>query len=426
MMQEPLENRWLRFGLATNPYFPEPLSPTVQGPRPITLFQGRKRATKDLLDTLASEQNSLVLIEGAAGVGKSTFVNHAKYQVRDRYVAPVPEISVSSSATAEGLLLGVLDAVVRHASDLQPHAAWEKDYPAIHRARRIVLSLESVGWNLSLGLSVPGGAGVSAGAGASSMSTPPVAGPFLTTRLFDELTQDLLTLRDPPFEGVIFHVNNLDTLMRESVASVERLFSDLREHFQVPHTHWWFLGPPGLQAETIAGNRRMLPFVKARIELDQLPIGDVHALLKARYEHYAIRKPWTMPSTTGLVDHLYDKFGGDLRGTIDALSKAHSAYRPVDVAPLDEPAALAVLEAFYRARLEGELRQKTKEILDHLIKLGRPRFTQDDAQAVEEYQGNRSTRFAELEAVDAVRFVGNDGRRKLYAFGGAARLAYGV
>ena len=59
-MIEP-ENRWVRFGIATNPYFPDPLSSTRAGDRPITLFHGRERDIREALQTIASETNSLIL-----------------------------------------------------------------------------------------------------------------------------------------------------------------------------------------------------------------------------------------------------------------------------------------------------------------------------------------------------------------------------
>jgi len=423
-MADDPENRWLRFGLATNPYFVEPLGATDDGPRPISLFRGRKQPTKDLLDTVSSEQNGLIIVEAPAGVGKSTFVNHAKFKARKHFFAPANEVGVQSGSNAHSLLLQVLDALVRHASDIAPQTNWQKDLPTIHKARQLVMALQSNGWDFNLGLTGPTGVGGNVGAGKSSTIAPPLLGPVLSPRFLDDLVRELLVLKEPPSDGVILHINNLDVLMRESVEETAKLFSDLREHFQVVNTHWIFLGPPGLQAEAIAPNRRVLPFVKATIELAQLPVEDVQSLLEARYSHYKIRGDWVRPSKPDLVATLYHRFGGDLRGTLDALGKAHRAYRPVDVAPMDEAYAIEFLGTFYRRYLEKNLRPKSYEILEYLVKKARDEFTQDDAEPVEEYQGNRSTRFSELEAVDAVRFTGNEGRRKVYAFGGAARLAF--
>lgn len=418
------ENRWLRFGLETNPYFVEPLNATDDGPRPISLFRGRQHHARELLETVFSEQNGLILVEGPAGVGKSTFVNHAKFGVRERYFSPPNEVGVQSGSDANSLLVQILDSVVRHASDVAPNSKWEADFPAIHRARQLVMTLQSTGWDFSLGVTMPTGAGGNVGIGKNAAINPPMLAPILSPRFFDQIVQDLRKLTEPPHDGVIFHVNNLDVLMRESVETTEKLFMDLREHFQVPNTYWVFLGPPGLQADAIAPNRRVLHFVKANVELEQLPMKDVKDLLEARYRHYGIREDWIRPTTDKAVAAVYEKFGGDLRGTLDALSKAHRAYRPVDVAPMDETYAVRFLGEFYRRHLERNLRPKTSEILRFLVEKVGAEFSQDDAQEVEGYQGNRSNRFAELEAVDAVRFTHNEGRRKMYSFGGAARLAF--
>lgn len=418
------ENRWLRFGLSTNPYFVEPLAARNEGPRPISLFQGRDKQTKGLLDTIASEQSSFNVVEAPAGVGKSTFVNFAKHSLARKYFAPSTEVALQSGATAQTVLLQVIDVLVRHASDLAPEAKWEKEYPAVNEARRLVLSLQAAGWDFGFGLHVPGGAGGSLAASRSPVVTPPLASTVLSPRFLDALIQELLTLTNPPATGVILHVNNLDVLMAEGAEHAARIFGDLREHFQVSNTHWIFLGPPGLVADAIAPQRRVLHFLKANIRLAELPVADVQRLLQKRYEHYKIRGDYTPPTDAKLVTTVYDRFGGDLRGTLNALSIAHQRYRPIDVAPLTTALGRETLQGAYRATLESNLTPKTQQVLQHLIRLKKVEFTQEDATTVERHQSARSVRFAEMEQWDVVRLVRTDGPRKIYTLGGAARLAY--
>lgn len=426
MALEP-ENRWLRFGLETNPYFVDALRSDAKGPRPITLFQGRDEQTKELIDTIAGEQNSLNIVEAPAGVGKSTFVNHAKYLLRKKYFAPSVEIGVQSNSTARSLLVSLIDAVVRHASDLHPDAKWEKDYKAIAKARQMVLAIQSVAWDVGAGATFPTGAGGSVGIGRQPSTSPPLLGPVLSPAFLDELVTDLLHLSEPPYQGVIFHVNNMDTLLGEDPAGARALFGDLRDHFQVPNAHWVFLGPPGLREDAVAPDRRVLTFVKAWIDLDKLPLSDVEKLLMRRYDHYALKKgEYVRPTESGVVKLLYRKFGGDLRGTLNALTIAHKLYNPIDIAPLPEEQGSRVLEQYYKAHLEKSLSGKTLSVLQHLVKVGEQEFAQEDVKEVERDQANRSRRFGELEVWDAVRLARREGAKKVYTFGGAARLAFGL
>lgn len=424
------ENRWLRFGLSTNPYFPEPLNADENGPRPITLFRGRRDEVKDFVDTIAGEASSLTVIEGASGTGKSTFVNYGKHILRGRpgkprWFAPSVEVGVQSTTNAQSLLVQVIDAVVRHASDMAPKADW-RDHPSIHRARMTVEAVENLGGGFSLGFSLPGGPGASVGGSRSGSTSPPQLGPVLSPAFFEALVTELRTLTDPPMAGVVLHVNNLETLMQSSMAAAHTLFNDLRDHFHIEGLHWAFLGPPGLHEDVLAPEKRVRDFVKGSWKLDALPLPDVLQALEARYERYAIRSDWTAPTEESLVSVLYDFFGGDLRGTLNSLTLAHRRYNPIDVVPMPAEQAVLVLQREFRARFEQALRGKTRQVLDHLLGLGQEEFTQDDAISAERHQSNRSIRFSELAKADAIRLIRTEGTRKIYTFGGPARMAYGA
>ncbi len=429
MVAEP-ENRWLRYGLATSPYFPEALGADTKGPRPITLFCGRARQVKQLVDMIAGEESSLSIVEGPSGTGKSTFVNYAKHALRRQddsplYFAPSVEVGVQSDANAQTLLVQVIDGFVRHASDLYPKAKWQKDYPAVHKARTMVEAIQSLSGGWGFGLFAPGGPGASVSRSKSASTTTPLIGPVLSPAFFAELCGELRQLRDPAMRGVIVHVNNMDVLLAENPAAAVRLFADLRDHFQVAGMHWIFLGPPGLYDEAVAIEKRVRDFVKLRIELDALPAKEVHDLLQARYHHYhELGTKLVEPVEPRLIEELYDFFGGDLRGTLNAANKALGRHNPVDVAPMPTTAARQALQAEYRAQLEANLRGKTLAILQHLIQRGKPTFSQDDATPVEKHQPNRSDRFKELLQADAIRLTGSSKTRKIYSFSGQSRLAF--
>jgi len=417
-------NRWLRFGLSTNPYFVEALSSADEGPRPISLFQGRSEQGRQLASTIASEESSLCLVEAPSGVGKSTFVNYVKHRLRERYFAPPVEVGVQSNWTAQHVVLGAVDAIVRHASDVHPQKKWsEREFPAISRARELVMTVQRAGWSPNLGISLFG-AGPSIGVSPTVSTQPPLLGPVLSPAFLEEVVREARTLSLPPTEGVILHVNNLDTLLASSPRSARTLISDLRDFFGVSGTHWVLVGPPGLRSNAIAPERRVLTFVKETVELDKLPLGDVEKLLEKRYRHYKTRPKWTEPTAPELISKLYREFGGDLRGMLNALSVSHRFYDPVDIRPMPHEFGLGTLSAFYRRRLEASLAPKTHAVLAHLVDLRRDEFTQDDAASIERHQSNRSRRFAELEQEDAVRLLRSEGPRKIYTLGGASGLAF--
>src|SRR5215210_671312 len=87
----PAVDLWSAFGLRGNPFFQQELTvdPTVD--RPVTLLVGREVELRQMHRTVAlgaGEQSARLIVEGAAGVGKTSLVNRFKGEMAaNGYVA---------------------------------------------------------------------------------------------------------------------------------------------------------------------------------------------------------------------------------------------------------------------------------------------------------------------------------------------------
>src|SRR5918992_2628224 len=77
---------WTPYGLTDDPFFQAPLSPSSEAARPITLFVGRDAEIRLLGGQVVGASSSRAIVEGAPGVGKTSFVNRLKVALAERGV----------------------------------------------------------------------------------------------------------------------------------------------------------------------------------------------------------------------------------------------------------------------------------------------------------------------------------------------------
>lgn len=78
-MRAPIANRWTPFGLERDPFFQNELSATDEALYPASAyFVGRASELERVATTVGSGVSSCTVVEGDAGVGKTSFVNALK------------------------------------------------------------------------------------------------------------------------------------------------------------------------------------------------------------------------------------------------------------------------------------------------------------------------------------------------------------
>jgi hypothetical protein len=81
---------WTPYGLSDDPFFQEPLDPTDDTSRPVSLFVGRRAELQLVAGQIVGNKHaSRALVQGAPGVGKTSFVSALKYGLARQQDAPV-------------------------------------------------------------------------------------------------------------------------------------------------------------------------------------------------------------------------------------------------------------------------------------------------------------------------------------------------
>jgi hypothetical protein len=132
-----LGSPWAPYGLLDDPFFQQPLKPTTadDAPRPIPVFVGRDAELALVANQVLGSSNSRAIVEGGAGVGKTSFVSRLKTELakHDSLMHADP-VRVRPGMTARAFVAEVLKVI------LQIHAtvATTEETGALQKAGRAI------------------------------------------------------------------------------------------------------------------------------------------------------------------------------------------------------------------------------------------------------------------------------------------------
>lgn len=314
MTGRPLPTPWNVYNLAQSPYFQQPLESGEQTPRPLSLFVGRAAELRRLRGTIhgAGDNATVQAIAGAPGVGKTTLVKELKalalgdgYLTTDSYVAILPN---DTPGELFGRVLGALyDTVLAN----RPQSG---DNPAMADAKLFVRATRLTSGGVSVPIPGLGGVGANRGTSAVLPKDIMIDGP----RIMRDLAR---MIQGSDARGALLHLNNLENL---SEADAERAAETLRalRDVMLLHNgvHYLIVGTTDAVNAAVNTHAQVRSVVSTLV-LASLTIDEVHALLRARYEHLRVdrTRPVISPIEETAVAALYDFFGGDLRGLLKAL-----------------------------------------------------------------------------------------------------------
>ena len=349
MTQRPIPTSWNVYNLLRSPFFQQPLESGEQTPRPLSLFVGRDAELKRLRGTIhgAGENATVQAIAGAPGVGKTTLVKELKalalddgYLTTDSYVAILPD------ETPEGLFGRVLGALYDTILANRPQSG---DNPAMADAKILVRATRLSSGGLSLTIPGVGGLGGTRGASVITPKDLMIDGP----RVMRDLTR---MVQASDARGVLLHLNNLENLSESDATRAAEILRALRDVMLLHNgLHYVLVGTA--DAVNIAVNTHaQIRNVVGTLVLAPFTIDEVHALLRARYDHLRLdpAKPAVPPVDANTAATLYDFFRGDLRGLLKALEDGVGVLIGLDDATA-RPLTLDELRPVLQQRYASEL-----------------------------------------------------------------------
>ncbi|GJG88828.1 hypothetical protein tb265_40090 [Gemmatimonadetes bacterium T265] len=350
----PIPNRWTAFGLEDDPFFQEELGPRATDAYPVErYFVGRAEEVRALVARVGGARSSRTVVEGDAGVGKTSFVNRVKHDLAAHGVRtheqPVRVTAETTLQTFVGDLLRVLLAM--HAARLLG-AGQARGAPAAADVVDAGLwaKITRVAEGQFLRTGGVGAAGFSVSAGATNVA-PQLGGDLY----HDEIRAAVRDLAGANGR-LLLHVNNLENLRDVGTARAATLFRNLRDLLLIPGAHWLFVGRPGTAADVFQVHAETDSVMSEPVLLDPFAPEEVAALLERRYRELRRGMRFTAPVEPAAAAALYRRYLGDLRNFLRLLSTASErALHPDGGRPMTEVEVLAAVAPRYRARLARDL-----------------------------------------------------------------------
>jgi hypothetical protein len=405
---------WEPFGLSGNPFFQSELSPG-DPVHPVSLFVGRDAELERVRRRLSTDTATRTIIEGAPGVGKTSFVNRLKSDLAKHGVATYDRpIRIESQSTRGSFVADVLRTLMR----IRLGVGLNNGAGIWARTARLLEGEDLVGGSVAV-MGVGGGF-------TRSYAAPQIPPDSLYEHLgaaLEELTREL----NAP---IVLHVNNLETLSLERAEAAATLLVDLRDYLLLPGAHWLFVGATGIEETLFRAHTQVSGIFPQALVLDSLPQSAVERLLELRYKHLRIRgQELTPPIDPAEAARLYTLYQGDLRNFLRLLTEAAESLLGVHgIRPMTE----LEVRRFGAAEYERKLRERLGE--DDFAHLARILADHADAEvrvteaahSTKLSQGATSKLIQRLEQKRAIHLTRTAGKSRYYRPFGDVLVAFGV
>lgn len=405
---------WEPFGLSANPFFQSELTPG-DPVHPVSLFVGRDAELVRVRRRLSTDTATRTIIEGAPGVGKTSFVNRLKTDLARQGIATYDRpIRIESKSTRSSFVADVLRTLLR----IRLGMGLGNDTGIWAKTVRLLEGEDLMGGNVAL---------MGVGGGFTRSYAAPQVPP---DSLYEHLGATLEELAQEIGAPVVLHVNNLEALTLERREAAATLLLDLRDYLLLPGAHWMFVGASGIENSIFRAHSQVSGIFPQALVLEPLPPAEVERLLELRYRHLKIRgQQVTPPIEPTDAARLYALYQGDLRNFLRLLTEtAESLLGVHGVRPL----SAQEVRRFGAAEYEHRLRERLGEDdFSHLRRIladhhdAEVRVT-EAARATKLSQGATSKLFQRLEHKRAIHPTRTAGKSRYYRPYGDVLIALGV
>lgn len=302
--------QWDALGFSDNPFNTDPIRQAT-----LDLYVGRDKRVAICKNVLA-EKNVLLIVEGARGIGTTSFGNYLRFnsQAQKKYFTPSNEIRVGAGWNIETLLAVVVGNIVRELdifqSELVANNKQFQDAKAL--TMRIAETYRSFGIDaLGFGLSYGKNAGI-----ASQPSIVPAA-------ILGHHLEDLANLvQSFGYEfGILLQLNNLDVGAIHEAKHLKYLFNELRDYIQTDLVSWMLVGDVGLRQFIAQQVDRLDDIVSYEVKIDSLSEQEFLNLIDQRVSFYKTQENAELPIDKTVFLHLFKITKGRLRYVFGLLKR---------------------------------------------------------------------------------------------------------
>ena len=406
---------WQAFGFKDDPLQTSPITKST-----LPLFTGHELEVNICQRVLAG-RNVRLVIEGARGVGTTSFANYLRFNQKTQksYFTPQTEIKVEQGWRLETLLAAIISNFIREIELLEANEALVSDerfQSAKSLSVRIAETYRSFGIDIF-------GFGGSYGK-QPGVVTQPVIVPSST---LGHHLEDLIRLVQTGgcTHGALFQLNNLDIGEIHSEADMKYMLNALRDYTQIQGSNWFFVGDNGLRKFIAQHVDRMDDIISHEVNLKPIAIDDLPEMINRRVNFFRESSKVNLPIDKEVFTYLYHLTHGRLRYVFGLISRLLNRLYVGDLTDkITLDVAKPMLVALGRDRVaRADITTNEEHILSHLVS-NFPMTATQIAKAIgksSQYVGRVLTSLVDKNLV-SIRW---DGRDKLYTPIMDAIIAYG-
>jgi GTPase SAR1 family protein len=347
-------NIWELYGISSNPFTTEPLL-IKGGILRIECFVGREQEQSELERKFNSSGSSRILIIGDVGVGKTSFVNYARFNaIKEGYFTPIPEIAVLHDWDALQFVVNTLYAIYITIKNFDDHKGLISK-PLYKKLESLFeINLKS---GYSIGLDVAG-----FGGNYGQSRTAPV---FMSYKAVVDLTREvIIEIYNKREKELIIHYNNLERIDSNDII---RLFGDLRDFFQTPHVNFIFVGNL-VTNNAIQGIPQVSSIFSEPIILKSMSYDEVKKIIDVRLNKLKIEGVKQIkPFDNSALKMLFGLYNGNIRHILNSLDKAvTSSVRNIPIVLDDSDVARILSNQIEEKYLKG-IKPRAKDVLLKIV-----------------------------------------------------------
>ncbi len=301
---------WELLGFKENPFNIEPIVKDT-----LALYSGRHEEIKWCSKVL-TQKNALMVIEGARGIGTTSFANYLRFSAQEKqdYMTPRNEIRVEPNWNLETLLTVIVSNIVREIEFFQPEKI-SKD-KRFQEAKGLTMRIAEA--YRSFGVEAFG-FGVSYGKSAGIVSQPMIVSSSILGHHLEDLSA--LALESDYRYGLLIQLNNLNVDIIHDKNYLRYLFNTLRDYLQTRGMSWLLVGDCGLRQFITHQAARLDEIISDEINLSPLKKLEYEQLIRTRFEFFRFNEKIKSPIEPAVFSYLYELTGGRLRNIFGLLQR---------------------------------------------------------------------------------------------------------
>lgn len=395
--------KWEALGFKDNPFSTDPIVQST-----IALYAGQEKSIK-ICQSVLLERNIVMVVEGARGVGTTSFANFLRFSAKEKmdYFTPSNEIRVGAGWSLEVLLGVIIANVVREIELLQIKEAIND--PRFQNAK--ALSTRIAETYRSFGIDALG-FGMNYGRNAGIVSQPII----VPASVLGHHLEDLAALiQSAGYKyGLLLQLNNLDIGEIHEEKHLKYLFNELRDYVQTNNVSWLLVGDVGLRKFIAQQVDRLDDIISYEVEIKALSKEDYSTLIDKRIHFYKSNPNAQLPIDKKVFLYLFDLTKGRLRyvfGLIKRLLNELGIGDLVDKLTLDIVKPMVIKLARERLAKNG-LTSNEQDVLKALVSLGAASATElsEKLSTSRQYVSRTLVKLNDIKLLSVKR----EGRNRIY------------